>query len=68
VGEARQRYDTRLGWEAGSKRWGMALIVNNLLDKQYIHWASNLGAPVGSPYYVGLTEPRRIQIEINARL
>lgn len=68
IGEARERVDTRLGWEAASRQWGLGLVVNNLLDKQYIHWASNLGAPVGAPYYVGLTEPRRIQIEFSAKL
>ena len=68
VGEARQRVDTRIGWEAPSKQWGMALIVNNLFDKQYVNWLSNLSAPVGAPYYAGLTEPRRIQIEFKAKL
>ena len=42
--------------------------VENLLDKQYINFASNLSAPVGSPFYVGLTDPRRVQIEFSARL
>ncbi|MEK8029187.1 TonB-dependent receptor [Ideonella sp. DXS29W] len=68
VGEARQRIDTRLGWEAGSKNWGLALVVNNLLDKQYVQYLSNLSSPVGSPYYAGLTEPRRIQIEVKVKL
>ena len=68
VGEARQRIDTRLGWDAASKQWGVALVVNNLLDKQYVNWLSNLSSVVGSPYYAGLTEPRRIQIEFKARL
>jgi iron complex outermembrane receptor protein len=68
VGEARQRVDTRLGWEAASKQWGLALIVNNLFDKQYVQFLSNLSSPVGSPYYAGLTEPRRIQLEVKVRL
>ncbi len=68
VGEARQRVDTRLGWEAPSRQWGVALVVNNLFDKQYVNWLSNLSSVVGSPYYAGLTEPRRIQIEFKAKL
>jgi iron complex outermembrane receptor protein len=68
VGEARQRFDTRLGWEAASRQWGMALIVNNLFDKQYVQYLSNLSAPVGSPYYAGLTDPRRIQLEVKFKL
>ncbi|WP_374562214.1 TonB-dependent receptor [Ideonella sp.] len=68
VGEARQRVDTRLGWEAGSKQWGVALVVNNLFDKQYVQFLSNLSSPVGSPYYAGLTEPRHIQLEVKIKL
>jgi len=68
VGEARQRVDTRLGWEADSKQWGVALVVNNLFDKQYVQFLSNLSSPVGSPYYAGLTEPRQIQIEVKFKL
>ncbi len=68
VGEARQRVDTRLGWEADSKQWGVGLIVNNLFDKQYVQFLSNLSAPVGSPYYAGLSEPRQIQLEVKVKL
>jgi iron complex outermembrane receptor protein len=68
VGEARQRIDTRLGWEAPSRQWSMALVVNNLFDKQYVNGLSNLSSVVGSPYYAGLTDPRRIQIEFKAKL
>ena len=68
VGEARQRVDTRLGWDAASKKWGMALIVSNLFDKQYVQFLSNLSSVVGSPYYAGVTDPRRIQIEFKAKL
>ena len=48
--------------------WGLALVVNNLLDKQYVQYLSNLSSPVGSPYYAGLTEPRRIQLEVKVKL
>ncbi len=68
VGEARQRFDTRVGWDAPSKQWGLGLVVNNLFDKQYVNFLSNLSAPVGSPYYAGLTEPRRILLEFKAKL
>lgn len=68
MGEARTRIDTRLGWEADSRQWGVALVVNNLLDKQYLQFLSNLSSPVGSPYYAGLTEPRKIQVEVKFKL
>ncbi|HEV8690936.1 MAG TPA: TonB-dependent receptor [Ideonella sp.] len=68
VGEAWTRVDTRLGWEAPSRQWGVGLIVNNLLDTQYVRFLSNLSSVVGSPYYAGLTDQRRIQIEFKAKL
>ena len=68
VGEAQTRVDTRLGWEAPSKQWGVGLIVNNLFDKQYVRFLSNLSSVVGSPYYAGLTDPRRIQLEVKVKL
>jgi iron complex outermembrane receptor protein len=68
VAESWTRVDTRLGWEAPSGQWGVGLIVNNLFDKQYVRFASNLSSVVGSPYYAGLTDQRRIQFEFKAKL
>jgi len=68
VGGARTRVDTRLGWEAPEGKWGVALVVNNLLDQRYINWVSNLSAPVGVPFYAGLTPPRSFAVEFKARL
>jgi iron complex outermembrane receptor protein len=68
VGEPQTRVDTRIGWEAASRRWGIGLIVNNLFDQQYVRFLSNLSAVVGSPYYAGLTDPRRIQLEVKVKL
>jgi len=68
VGEAHDRVDTRLGWSAPSNRWGVALIVNNLLDKRYVSGLSSLSAAVGVPYTASTSDPRRIQFEFSARL
>jgi iron complex outermembrane receptor protein len=68
VGEAHDRLDTRLGWSAPGDRWGVALIVNNLLDKRYVSSLSNLSASVGVPYTASVSDPRKIQIEFSARL
>jgi len=68
VGEARNRVDTRLGWDAASGRWGVALVVNNLLNKQYVNWLSNLAAPVGVPFYASVTDPRKVLVELRAKL
>jgi iron complex outermembrane receptor protein len=67
IGEARQRFDARIGWDAPQQRWGVALLVNNLADKQYVSSASTTGAPMGAPY-ASVTPPRQISIEISARL
>ena len=67
VGEATTRVDLRLGWESADKRWGTALIVNNLLDKQYVKWTSMLGSPMGSPYG-WISPPRAVMLELSARI
>ena len=68
VGEARNRVDTRIGWSAPANNWGVALIVNNLLDKRYVTDLSNLAATVGVPYTASYTDPRKIQFEFSAKL
>ena len=50
VGEARQRVDASLGWENASKRFGVGLIVNNLLDRRYVNSVSYQTASIGAPY------------------
>ncbi|MDN3922897.1 TonB-dependent receptor [Roseateles violae] len=67
IGEARLRVDARIGWEAPQQRWGVALLINNLTDKQYVSAASTTGAPFGAPY-ASVTPPRQISIEISAKL
>ena len=66
AGAARERIDTRIGWTAPSGRWGVGLVVDNLLNRQYVN-VSTLGAAVGSPY-VYVTKPRMIALELRANL
>jgi iron complex outermembrane recepter protein len=68
VGEAHERVDTRLGWTAPAERWGVALIVNNLLDKRYVTGLSNLSAAIGVPYTASVSDPRKFQVEFSAKL
>ena len=68
VGEARDRVDTRVGWSAPGDHWGVALIVNNLLDKRYVSGLSNLSAAVGVPYTASISDPRKFQVEFSAKL
>ncbi len=66
VGQARDRFDTRLGW--ANDHWGAALVVTNLFDKRYVSGLSNLSAAVGVPYTASVSDPRKFQIEFSAKL
>jgi len=68
VGEARDRVDTRLGWSAPAGKWGVALVVNNLLDKRYVSGLSTLSSAVGVPFTASYSDPRRFQVEFSAKL
>ena len=68
VGEAHDRLDTRIGWLAPGDHWGVALVVNNLLDKRYVSQASTLAATVGVPYTASVSDPRKFQVEFSAKL
>ncbi|TDP59731.1 TonB-dependent receptor [Roseateles toxinivorans] len=65
VGGARQKLDGRIGWESDSKRWGLSLLVNNLLDKRYINRLWYESAPLGSAYAT-LAKPRTVAVELRA--
>ena len=70
TGVAQTRVDLRLGWQAPGGHYGVALLVNNALDKQYLTPAPN-GGPgaftLGTPYATA-TAPRFIGVELQARL
>ena len=68
VGEAHDRVDTRIGWSAPAGKWGVALIVNNLLDKRYVTSLSTLSSAVGVPYTASYSDPRRFQVEFGFKL
>jgi len=65
--EAQNRVDLRLGWDTADKRYGTALVVNNVFDQRYISVAPggqttwNLGTP-----YVSITPPRFVGLEFKA--
>jgi len=71
TGTATTRVDLRLGWAAPDGRYGIALLVNNALDKQYFsvpdgggESAYTLGTPYGS---IG-PAPRTYLLELSASL
>ena len=70
TGVAQTRVDLRLGWQSPGGHYGVAVLVNNALDKQYLTLAPNggLGAfTLGTPYAMA-SAPRFIGVELQARL
>ncbi|HEY2977994.1 MAG TPA: TonB-dependent receptor, partial [Burkholderiaceae bacterium] len=67
VGEARQRVDASLGWENASKRFGVGLIVNNLLDRRHVNSVSYQSASIGAPYAT-ISAPRSVALVLKASL
>ncbi len=70
TGVAQTRVDLRLGWQSPGGHYGVAVLVNNALDKQYLVPAPNAGLgafTLGTPYATA-TQPRFIGVELLARL
>ncbi|MDY0747995.1 TonB-dependent receptor [Paucibacter sp. R3-3] len=67
VGGPTSRFDLRVGWDAPQKKWGIAAIVQNLTDKQYVAYVSSLGSAVGSRT-ANVTSPRAVAIEVNFKM
>ncbi len=62
TGEAKTRFDLRLGWESGEGHYGVALLVNNVFDKRYVETLGGQTAQIGMPYSY-LTPPRFVGVE-----
>ncbi|HEY9102612.1 TonB-dependent receptor [Chitinimonas sp.] len=62
VGAATNRTDLRLRWDAPSRRWNVALLVNNLFDRRYVTGVYNIAQALGSTYGA-VTSPRTTAIE-----
>lgn len=70
TGAAQTRVDLRLGWQTPDGHAGVALLVNNAFNKQYLVTVPNggLGAfTLGTPYATA-TAPRYYGVELTARL
>jgi iron complex outermembrane receptor protein len=69
-GIAQTKLDLRLGWTSAEHRFGVALLVNNLLNKQYLSVPSGGGESaytLGTPY-ASITAPRIVSVEVKASL
>ena len=67
VGGPTQRFDLRLGWDAPEKKWGVAAIVQNLTNRQYVAYVSTTGVAVGSRT-ASVTPPRSIALEVSMKM
>lgn len=68
VGGARTKADMRLAWENADRRFGTALIVNNVFDKRYVGVPGGELKDLGIWYTGAVTPPRFIGIEFRASL
>jgi iron complex outermembrane receptor protein len=68
TGSATQRADLKLGWMNADRRYGVALVVNNLFDKRYAGTPGGQAAnQLGTPYS-SITPPRYVGLVLTARL
>jgi iron complex outermembrane receptor protein len=70
TGAAETRVDARVGWQTADSRYGIAVLVNNAFNKQYLVISPNGGEAaftLGTPYATA-TAPRFVGVELNARL
>ncbi|GAB3265220.1 TonB-dependent receptor [Chitinimonas naiadis] len=63
VGTATNRTDLRLRWDSPSRRWNVALLVNNVFDRRYVTSVNNIAQALGSTYG-SITPPRTTAIEL----
>lgn len=68
VGEARQRSDLRVGYEAANRHWGVALYANNLFDKRYVTGIGNTSASTMGTPYASVNAPRKVGVELRVSM
>jgi iron complex outermembrane receptor protein len=68
TGTAISKFDTRLGWLSEDRRYGVALLVNNVFNQRYVQFfGGQLTAPLGTPYSI-ITPPRFAGVEFTAQM
>lgn len=64
---AQERTDLRLDWSAPGSRWGVALFVNNLFNKQYVNALGTVSQSVLGTPYAYVTPPRMYGAEFRVK-
>ena len=68
VGEAKNHTDGKVGWEADSRKWGVALYARNIFNNRYVNSIGNTSAnTLGTPY-ASISAPRIVGLELHAGL
>ncbi|WP_199098135.1 TonB-dependent receptor [Dyella sp. ASV21] len=67
LNKAQERTDMRLDWSAASGRWGMALYVSNLFNKQYVNGLGTVSQSVLGTPYAYITPPRMYGAEFRVK-
>ncbi|HXA46865.1 MAG TPA: TonB-dependent receptor [Burkholderiaceae bacterium] len=67
TGAAITKFDTRLGWLNEDRRYGVALLVNNVFNQRYVQFFGGQLTSIGVPYSI-ITPPRFAGIEFTAQM
>jgi iron complex outermembrane receptor protein len=67
-GNATQHTDGRIGWDAGSHKWGIALYVTNMLNKRYITGIDTTSSSVLGTPAAQISAPRMIGLQMHVSL
>jgi iron complex outermembrane receptor protein len=67
TGTSTRKFDLRLGWDAQSHHYGVALIVNNVFDQRYVYSLGGQTQAYGMPF-ASLQTPRTIGLQLHASL
>ena len=68
VGDAQNRTDGRIGWEADSHKWGVALYARNMFNNRYVQSIGNTSATTLGTPYASITAPRIVGVEAHIGL
>ncbi|NVM79110.1 iron complex outermembrane receptor protein [Duganella sp. SG902] len=68
TGVATQRADLKLGWMNADRRYGVALLVNNLFNKRYIGTPGGQTSSILGTPYSSISAPRYIGLALSANL
>ncbi len=68
VGSAQNHTDGRIGWDADSHKWGVALYARNIFNNQYVEHIGNTSASTLGTPYASISAPRVVGIELHAGL